>query len=244
VLRSGNPGPAGAGAVLLCDERGAPVAEAGVWLGPHSTCNEAEYTGLIAGLRLAARCGVQRLRVQGGAWPCFLRPEALAAAADVSPRVMCPADSTLVTRQMKGEWRCTAPGLMPLQAQAVQAATAFEAIDYAYIPRAENARVRILLAVQQLLRSVSTDAALLHRRMRWQTGPWTCVSRSTPCTPLCCRRRSQRAQPSAKLPLQRRGLRLDAFDLVQRHLRLLTQTCAIAAGARLPRALIPTLRLS
>ena len=132
-----------------------------MWLGPHSTCNEAEYTGLIAGLRLAARCGVQRLRVQGGAWPCFLRPEALAAAADVSPRVMCPADSTLVTRQMKGEWRCTAPGLMPLQAQAVQAATAFEAIDYAYIPRAENARVRILLAVQQLLRSVTRSVLTL-----------------------------------------------------------------------------------
>ena len=161
VLRSGNPGPAGAGAVLLCDERGAPVAEAGVWLGPHSTCNEAEYTGLIAGLRLAARCGVQRLRVQGGAWPCFLRLEALAAVADVSPRVMCPADSTLVTRQMKGEWRCTAPGLLPLQAQAVQAATAFEAIDYAYIPRAENARVRILLAVQQLLRSVTRSVLTL-----------------------------------------------------------------------------------
>jgi hypothetical protein len=64
--RSGNPGPAGGGAVLLC-ERDTPVAEAAVWLGPHSTCNEAEYTGLIAGLRLAARCGVQRLRVQGGA---------------------------------------------------------------------------------------------------------------------------------------------------------------------------------
>ena len=46
-----------------------------MWLGPHSTCNEAEYTGLIAGLRLAARCGVQRLRVQGGARPPYLRDE-------------------------------------------------------------------------------------------------------------------------------------------------------------------------
>ena len=43
---------------------------------------------------------------------------------------------------MKGEWRCAAPGLLPLQAQAAQAAAAFEAIDFAYIPRAENARVR------------------------------------------------------------------------------------------------------
>ena len=52
------------------------------------------------------------------------------------------ADSTLVTRQMKGEWRCSAPGLMPLQAQATQAAGVFEAIDFSYIPRAENSRVR------------------------------------------------------------------------------------------------------
>ena len=126
-----------------------------MWLGPHSTCNEAEYTGLIAGLRLAARCGVQRLRVQGGAPPRLLRRADPSAAADVSARAVRAADSTLVTRQMKGEWRCTAPGLMPLQAQAAQAAAAFEAVDYAYIPRAENARVRITLAVQRLLRQVT-----------------------------------------------------------------------------------------
>ena len=76
---------------------------------------------------------------------------------------------------MKGEWRCTAPGLMPLQALAAQAATAFEAVDYAYIPRAENARVRTPRAVQQhasplraptqtALRTIQADA-LANRAM-------------------------------------------------------------------------------
>ena len=62
---------------------------------------------------------------------------------------------------MKGEWRCSAPGLMPLQAQAAQAATAFEAIHYAYIPRAENARVRTSAACicSQRSRSVLTCVA-------------------------------------------------------------------------------------
>ena len=139
--RSGNPGPAGAGAVLLSD-RDTPVAEAGVWLGPHSTNNEAEYTGLIAGLRLAARCGVQRLRVQGGTPPVIAQSLRKGKRQKTCAERLLRADSTLVTRQMKGEWRCAAPGLLPLQAQAAAAAEAFEAIHYAYIPRAENSRVR------------------------------------------------------------------------------------------------------
>ena len=70
LVRSGNPGPAGGGAVLLA-AHGGRVAEAGVWLG-HATNNEAEYTGLLAGLQLAIRCGVRRLLVEGGA--CAFSP--------------------------------------------------------------------------------------------------------------------------------------------------------------------------
>jgi hypothetical protein len=56
---------------------------------------------------------------------------------------------------MKGEWRCSAPGLMPLQAQAAQAAAVFEAIDFSYIPRAENSRVRPVLCVDPLVKSMA-----------------------------------------------------------------------------------------
>ncbi len=47
-----------------------------------------------------------------------------------------------MTRQLKGEWRCEAPGLVPLLARARAAARAFDAVAFRYIPRAENARVR------------------------------------------------------------------------------------------------------
>jgi ribonuclease HI len=114
-VTSGNPGPSGAGAVLL-GPGGRPLAEAAQWLG-HATNNEAEYRALLAGLRLAARVpGVRRLLVEG--------------------------DSTLVTRQMAGQWKVEAPGLVPLWTAAREAARAFDACEYRYIPREENAAVR------------------------------------------------------------------------------------------------------
>jgi hypothetical protein len=43
---------------------------------------------------------------------------------------------------MTGEWKCEAPGLVPLLAAAQQAAAGFESVEFSYIPRAQNARVR------------------------------------------------------------------------------------------------------
>jgi hypothetical protein len=43
---------------------------------------------------------------------------------------------------MRGEWGCAAPGLVPLRAAAAAAARSFDAVDFTYIPRAQNARVR------------------------------------------------------------------------------------------------------
>jgi hypothetical protein len=76
---------------VLLSARGAALAEAAVWLG-HATNNEAEYTGLVAGLHLARRCGVRRLLVEGGAWrphraaaPPLICGAAARAAAGVTP---------------------------------------------------------------------------------------------------------------------------------------------------------------
>ena len=57
----GNPGPAGAGAVLY-DEKGKLVAELARPLG-HATNNVAEYSALIAGLEKALELGVGELDV-------------------------------------------------------------------------------------------------------------------------------------------------------------------------------------
>jgi ribonuclease HI len=82
----GNPGPSGAGAVLL-DEGDRRLVELSRFLGT-ATNNEAEYQGLIAGLMAAEDLGLTRLRI-------FL-------------------DSELVVKQLRGEYRVRNPRLQVL----------------------------------------------------------------------------------------------------------------------------------
>ena len=82
----GNPGPAGAGAVLL-DEDGTVVAELTLALG-RATNNVAEYSALILGLEEAKRLGANAIDVR--------------------------MDSKLVVEQLSGRWRTKHPGLIPL----------------------------------------------------------------------------------------------------------------------------------
>ncbi|HTO96793.1 MAG TPA: ribonuclease HI family protein, partial [Myxococcales bacterium] len=72
----GNPGPAGAGAVLT-DAGGAVIARLGRFLG-HQTNNVAEYEGLLLGLEHARELGYRQVEVR--------------------------ADSQLLIRQLKGEY--------------------------------------------------------------------------------------------------------------------------------------------
>ncbi|MDR2947405.1 MAG: ribonuclease HI family protein [Candidatus Adiutrix sp.] len=59
----GNPGPGGAGAVLY-DESGQARAEISLYLGSRITNNEAEYQGLLSGLKKALELGAQRLQIR------------------------------------------------------------------------------------------------------------------------------------------------------------------------------------
>jgi len=108
----GNPGPAAYGAVLLDAETGDVLAEDGATLGV-ATNNVAEYSGLIAGLRLAAE---------------------VAPDAAVEVRM----DSKLVVEQMAGRWRVKHPDLQALHAEATALAPPRTA--YTWVPRAQNAR--------------------------------------------------------------------------------------------------------
>ncbi|HEV8537131.1 MAG TPA: reverse transcriptase-like protein [Candidatus Limnocylindria bacterium] len=107
----GNPGPAGAGAVLF-DEKGQVVAELTRPLG-HATNNVAEYAGLILGLEEAKRRG--------------------ATAVDVR------MDSLLVVQQMRGLWRIKHPGLKPLALRAGELLASFPKREIRHVPREENA---------------------------------------------------------------------------------------------------------
>ncbi|MEI5675535.1 MULTISPECIES: bifunctional RNase H/acid phosphatase [unclassified Nocardioides] len=107
----GNPGPAAYGAVLRDAATGAVLAEDGSTLGV-ATNNVAEYSGLIAGLRLA---------------------QEFAPGATIEVRM----DSKLVVEQMSGNWKIKHPSMKPLAAEA--AGLAPSGTSYTWIPRERNA---------------------------------------------------------------------------------------------------------
>ncbi|MBF4766890.1 bifunctional RNase H/acid phosphatase [Nocardioides agariphilus] len=106
----GNPGPAAYGAVLKDADTGEVIAEDGTAIGVASN-NVAEYSGLIAGLKMAAD---------------------LAPDADIEVRM----DSRLVVEQMSGTWKIKHPDMKPLAIEANRLAPF--GTTYTWIPREQN----------------------------------------------------------------------------------------------------------
>jgi len=107
----GNPGPAGAGAVLYTPD-GRLVERLGRYLG-RQTNNHAEYQGLILGLERALELGAREVEVY--------------------------ADSELMVRQLLGEYRVRAEGLLPLWRRARELLARFDRARIAHVPRERNA---------------------------------------------------------------------------------------------------------
>ena len=106
----GNPGPAGYG-VFIQDENGQKVAELSDFLGK-KTNNFAEYSGLLAALDFALAHGHTRLKVV--------------------------ADSELMVKQMKGQYRVNSPELRPLYDEAKRRASRLEAFQIQHVLRGKN----------------------------------------------------------------------------------------------------------
>ena len=106
----GNPGPAAYGAVLKDADTGEVIAEDGSTIGIASN-NVAEYSGLIAGLKLA---------------------ETFAPDADIEVRM----DSKLVVEQMSGRWKIKHPSMRPLAMEANRLAPF--GTTYTWVPREQN----------------------------------------------------------------------------------------------------------
>lgn len=107
----GNPGPAGAGAVIK-DESGQVIAELKQALGK-TTNNVAEYKGLLLGLRKARELGAREVEVR--------------------------ADSELMVRQLNKKYAVRNEGLKPLFNEAMALLTAFDKWNAVHVPREENA---------------------------------------------------------------------------------------------------------
>jgi ribonuclease HI len=88
----GNPGPAGAGALIRRDADSRVVFEIAEYLGDDKTNNEAEYIALVGGLRKAAQLGIRVLNVKG--------------------------DSSLVVNQVNGTWKVKTDHLRPMFEEA------------------------------------------------------------------------------------------------------------------------------
>jgi ribonuclease HI len=105
----GNPGPAGAGAVLK-DANGNVIVKRGLSLGK-TTNNVAEYKGLILGLTEAQKRGVREVEVR--------------------------ADSELMIKQLNGKYAVRNEGLKPLYNEAKALLESFK-WRAEHIPREEN----------------------------------------------------------------------------------------------------------
>jgi probable phosphoglycerate mutase len=106
----GNPGPAGYG-VHIQRADGTLIDELHGALGI-ATNNVAEYNGLLAALRWAIEHGCRRLHVR--------------------------ADSELLVKQMRGEYKVKHPGLQPLAARARLLAMELGRVTFEHVRREQN----------------------------------------------------------------------------------------------------------
>ena len=106
----GNPGLAGAGAVIL-DETGRVVVRLKRFLGTQ-TNNVAEYEGALLGIRHAQELGVREIDVV--------------------------ADSQLMIRQLGGQYRVKNAGIRPLYESAMALLKGFERVRLIHVPREQN----------------------------------------------------------------------------------------------------------
>lgn len=109
----GNPGPAGAGAVVE-DSHGRVVAEVCRYLSDEMTNNQAEYHALILAVKEALEKGATRLKIY--------------------------ADSELVVKQVNGEYKVKNDGIKPLHQEAMALLRKTGGYEIEYIPREKNKR--------------------------------------------------------------------------------------------------------
>ena len=110
----GNPGPGGAGVVIYEKVSQVRVRGLALWLGddPPLTNNEAEYRGLIEGLRAAKALGIRRLCVEG--------------------------DSELVVQQIMGKFKVRDKRMKVLHAEAIELKGSFPEFEIRHVKRALN----------------------------------------------------------------------------------------------------------
>jgi ribonuclease HI len=112
----GNPGPAGAGVVIL-DRNGKVVREISRFLG-HATNNEAEYHAFIIALENARELEADAIQIR--------------------------VDSELLARQVNGYYQVKSAKLKPLYKKAKELLVFFKQVDIQHVGRDLNNRADML----------------------------------------------------------------------------------------------------
>jgi ribonuclease HI len=108
----GNPGEAGAGAVIY--QYGKEIWASSEYVGRKETNNFAEYKGLILGLKGALELNIDNLFVCG--------------------------DSMLVINQMNGKYKVNSPNLAQVYGESKKLASQFNSVSFNHVYRNKNKR--------------------------------------------------------------------------------------------------------
>ena len=108
----GNPGVAGAGALLRRKRDDRIVEELLEYLGPERTVNEAEYAALCLGLRKAVELGIRKIEVRG--------------------------DSKLIVNQVDGSFKLKSANLKSMHAEACALKGEFDEFTISHVKREFN----------------------------------------------------------------------------------------------------------
>ena len=108
----GNPGLAGAGAVIYYNND--EIWSGTFFVGEHATNNHAEYAGLILGMQHAIELDIKILLVKG--------------------------DSQLILNHMTGVYKCKSPNLLQLYDRAKELERSFDKICFEHVLRNFNKR--------------------------------------------------------------------------------------------------------
>ena len=166
----GNPGPAAYG-VIIRDGSGAVVAKLKKYIG-RMTNNVAEYYGLIAALDYAESHGIRALRVE--------------------------ADSELLVKQMRGQYKVKSEDLQPLFERARKMAAGFHSFRIDHVYREQN-READALANQAMDEVEGPDAKPRSERGGAKSAPASSTSPAPAAAP--------KAQASPALPSDVRKIR-------------------------------------
>jgi len=120
---SGNPGLAGAGAVIY--KENVEIWVGAFYVGSNETNNTAEYYGVIFGLEEAVRRNIVNISVYG--------------------------DSELIIKQIMGKYKVKAKHLIPLYDRVMVLVGYFDTITFNHIPRNQNTRADELSNIGRLL---------------------------------------------------------------------------------------------